>query len=439
MRHADALLLQAVRDAPRRYRMPALPPDPDAARAAGTQAALAFAIEGVRLAQEQGVALSPQVQQLFIAALADLVRASLAPQGGDPAFQALVLRAQDAQVQEHVRLAAQANADARALRAAVDAIAHPGKLRGLPAGARREALQALHAHASTADWRQLRAVAQHLGLDAIHASPALERLERGAALLAHAGVQRYRELCELRGPAAGSDAASAGGRNSARLGADAEQQTLAAFEAIAAFLAERAPAAGYRAIGSLRTPRGFPGAMAKAKAEWDAAIVRADDGGAAIVLLAEVKAAPAAATPDFSRLLRGLERLAHADAAAAYDFASSTGAVRIHGASLRELQPRHHRMPPNVIYCCSAPAEAQPALLAAASQAVLLAEPASIAFAQQLLRGGPVTHDALLPVLQALGSEPRLRSALHQYQTSTDVRAAMLRPDDLLATLRAQR
>lgn len=438
MQHADALLLQAVRAAPRRYRMPPLPPDADAARAAGTQAALAFTIEHVRLAHEQGTVPAADVQHLFVAALADLVRASLAPQGGDPTFQALVLRAQDAQVQEHVRLAAHAHADARALRAAVDAVAHPGKLRGLPEGDRRETLQALHAHASAGDWPQLRAVARHLGLDAIHASPALDRLLRGADLLPLPGVQRYRDLCDLRGPAAGSDAASADGRSSARLGAEAEQRTLAAFERIAAFLGDRAPCAGYRAVASLRTPRGFPGAVPKAKDEWDAAIVRSDGDAAAIVLLAEVKAAPAAATPDFSRLLRGLQRLANADPAATYPFASGSGDVRIHGASLRALQPHRHGMPPNVIYCSFAPVQAQVGLLSAASQAVLLAEPASIAFARQWLRGEAAGEDALRPVLHALASEPRLRSALHQYQTATAVREAMLHPDELLATLRAQ-
>ncbi|RYG20931.1 MAG: DUF2207 domain-containing protein, partial [Burkholderiales bacterium] len=74
---------------------------------------------------------------------------------------------------------------------------------------------------------------------------------------------------------------------------------------IASLMNSRNP--GHRVVRSLRTPRGFPGAVGKAKDEWDAAIVREQGGDADIVLLAEVKAAPAAATPDFTRLARGLD------------------------------------------------------------------------------------------------------------------------------------
>jgi hypothetical protein len=410
--------------------MPPLPSGPDAAWAAGADTALAYAIEGARTGHGH--------RQLFLDALADLIRAALAPQGGDAAFQALVLRAQDPAVEEHVRLAAQSAADARAVRAAADAIAHPGKLRNIPAGAARDALEQLHQLASEGQWTKLRDAAARLSIDTIVSNPGLARLERGAELLAHPGVQRYRELCERRGPLAGSDAAGASGRNSARLGATAEEATLKAFDEIARWLNARETAARYRALGSLRTPRGFPGAVDKAKDEWDAAIVRSDGDSADIVLLAEVKASPAAATPDFSRLVRGLLRLAHASPQEHYVFASSVGDVRVTGASLRRLQPDAQALPPHVIYCCSAAPEVQPPMLSAATKAVLLAEPASVAFAGQLTRGAAPESGALLPVWDALATAPRLRSALHQYQTATIVRDAMLHPDDLLAAVRAQ-
>ncbi|RYY64418.1 MAG: hypothetical protein EOO24_56265, partial [Comamonadaceae bacterium] len=79
-----------MKAAPRRYRMPPLPADAAAARTAAPEAALAFAIESARVGAEPLSA----ARALFLEALAALVRKSLDAAGGDPAFQALVLRAQ---------------------------------------------------------------------------------------------------------------------------------------------------------------------------------------------------------------------------------------------------------------------------------------------------------------------------------------------------------
>jgi hypothetical protein len=340
-----------------------------------------------------------------------------------------VLRTQDPVVDEHVRLAAQATGDARSVRAAINVVAHPGKTRSLPAGPQRDAMESLYRLAQEGAWRELRRALQSAQVD----EAALERLERACALQSHPGVQQYRALCEQRGPLAGSQAATAQGNASARLGLGAEQATLQVFDEIARILDEAAGTTGhYRAVGSLRTPRGFPGAADKAKDEWDASIVHVqDDAGAEILLLAEVKASPAAATPDFSRLLRGLLRLADAEAGVRYAFPTANGALQVAGESLRRLRPVPDGIPPHVIYCCSS-AEARPAMLSAATRAVLLAEPASVAFARH---GDPAVLGALW---DALTTAPRLRSALHQYQTATAVRAAMLHPDDLLAAVRAR-
>ena len=81
----EALLLAALRTAPRRFRMPPLPAGVDAARASGVEDALAFAIESARTAQEAGVLPPAPVKALFNWALAGLVRRALAPAGGDPA------------------------------------------------------------------------------------------------------------------------------------------------------------------------------------------------------------------------------------------------------------------------------------------------------------------------------------------------------------------
>ncbi|WP_235505068.1 hypothetical protein [Variovorax sp. Root318D1] len=418
--------------------------------ASGADVALAFAIAGACLAKERRLPPSAQSQEMFTCALAQLIRQALATDGGDPAFQAIVLQAQETAVHEHVQLRRARAADQRAVRTATNSIAHPGKLRRMPAGAVREALARLHALAAAGSWAALaqaveRALAQGLTeqpelrapLEAMRSSPALTRLQRGDELLRLDAVRRYQALCERRGPLAGSHAAAAKGRTSAREGERAEQAAAAAFGKLAELLnRHREGAAGYRVVRSLRTPRGFPGTANKAKEEWDAALLHGEPGAAAeLILLAEIKASPAAAMSDFPRLLRGLRRLAHASAETAYAFASADGEARFLGASLRQLEPVGHLLPSHVIYCCSATAEPPPQVLSAASKAVLLAEPASLAFALQVARGKSPPHSALAPVWNELQTAPRLRAALHQYETAAKARAAMLHPDDLVAAV----
>ena len=410
----EAILLAAVRGAPRPFRMPPLPADAQAAQAAGPDVALAFAIEQARLGRD--------ARDLFTRSLARLVERALQD---DVSFQAQVLRHTDAQVAEHVRLAALEHGDRRALRAAVDAIAHPGKLRDVAGGGLREALEGLHRLARGNEWGALREAASRLVgqplreqalLREVLDSPSLQRLERGRALAASPVVQRYRALFEQQAPAPGG----------ARAGATAEQATVAAFDAIAALLGE-----AYRAVARLRLPRGFPGDARKAKDEWDAAILRGDE----LVLLAEVKASPAAALSDFPRLHRGLLRLAQADADCV--FPAEGGEVRVSAASLRRLAPHGYSLPGHVIYCCPAESEGSVAVLSAASKAVLLAESACVQFGQRTLRGESPSPQELLPLWDDLKTESRLRSALHQYETATLVREAMLRPRDLLEAVQA--
>jgi hypothetical protein len=451
LRPSDALLLAALRAAPRRYRLPPLPDGIEAASASNPETALAFAIEGARCSRHHRSPPPAGLQDLFTRSLAALIRASLAAEGGDPAFQALVLRARDAEVHEYVRLARQAPVDRRSVRAATDAFAHPGKLRAMAAGPLRDALSRVHELAAAGEWGplagELRQLAARPGAGeqvlaasgALLDDPALARLDRLDELATREAVQGYLALCGQRGPAAGSDAAAAQGRASARTGEAGEQATVQAFRAVAELLEPGGgQPGGIHVVRGLRTPRGFPGDGDKAKEEWDAAIVRSEGGGPAdIVLLAEVKASPAAATPDFPRLHRGLQRLAHASAGRSYVFPCADGDVRVSGESLRRLQPHGRGLPAHVIYCCSAPAEVQPQLLSAASKAVLLAEPASLAFAGLLARGASPPDAMLAPVWEALTTSPALRSALHQDETSRAVREAMLHPADLLAAVAA--
>ncbi|WP_236599912.1 hypothetical protein [Ramlibacter alkalitolerans] len=446
MQAAQDLLLAALREAPRRYRLPPLPADPAAARAAGIEAALAFAIEAARLAAEAGRPAGDGVPGLFTWALGAFLREAMAPQGGDASFQALVLQAHDAAVGEYVRLSGGAAADRRSVRSLVDAIAHPGKTRALAPGAVRDRLATLHALVSADAWTALRDALEDAlpsedadlacALAPLRGHASLQRLVRRESLQGGATVQRYLALCERRGPCAGSRAAAAHGRSAARAGDDAERATIEAFRQLAALLPARA-AGAYRVLRSLRPPPGFPGDRGKAKDEWDAAIASVAAEGAELLLLAEVKAAPAAASSDFSRLHRGLQRLAQADPARDYAFTSADDEVRLHGASLRRLQPPGRELPPHVIYCCTAAAETRPPLLSAASKAVLAAEPASLRYAQQLACGASPQQAQLLPVWDALTQAPRLRATLHQDATARLVRGAMLHPQDLVASLAA--
>jgi hypothetical protein len=448
---AETLLLTALATAPRRFRQPPLPPDARAAAAQGIDTGLAFAMEAARVAVEQNTVAGEEERALFLDSLAALIAVALAPDGGDPTFQSLVLRAQEVEVAEYVRLSAQRPADHRTVRSAANAVGHPGKTRGLAPGPLRTALESLHRAAAAADGGAIRlAAVQALALTDAHdealrstlesllAQPAVERLSRLSRLTATEGVQRYLLLARQNGPAAGSAEAAAQGRAAARVGNQHEESALAVFGRIASLLNLHEGGTALRAVRGLRTPPRFPGEAGKAKDEWDVALVRrvaGDEGALEIALLAEVKAAPAAATPDFARLLRGLERLALADPLQAYAFSSDDGVLMLAGASLRQLAPNGRVLPPHVVYCCGIDAEAQPQVVSPGSKAVLLAEPACIAFAQRLQRGEQPSPDSLTEVWRALLTEPRLRSALYQHDTARAVREAMLHPDDLMAAL----
>ncbi|MEJ8814606.1 hypothetical protein WKW77_26255 [Variovorax ureilyticus] len=447
----QAALHDLLRTVPRRYRSPLLPPDLDAAVAAGTEATLAFAIESARAAGERAAPMPAALGDAFTAALAALIRRAMAPDGGDPVFQAQVLYSRDAQVRDWVQVESTAPVDARAVRAAVDAFAHPGKLRDMPEGARRDALSHLHALASAGEWRALALEAESLGAlsigndAALHTlvrdlakHPALQRRITAEAMTALEAVRHYRALRARRVPAAGSDVALDQGRAAAREGAQAEQAAAEALGQVATFLngLEGGERSTYRVLRSLLTPRVLSGGGDRSKEEWDAALVRSIGGGLCdVVLLAEVKAAPAAVTSDMPRLLRGLARLAQADADASFAFASVDGPVRLRGRSLRALAPLGPSLPAPVIYLCPAPAESRPTLLGAAAKAVLLSEPASLGFACALANGAAPPHASLAPVWEALPHEPRLRATLNQYDTARRAREAMLYTGDLLAAV----
>jgi hypothetical protein len=263
----------------------------------------------------------------------------------------------------------------------------------------------------------------------------LPALERAVDLGAQPAVRRYEALRRQRGPLAGSAAAAAQGRTHAQRGERAEQATVRAFASICAMLNAREQRAALRVVHGLRSPARSVGPGSKQ--EWDAAIVRGAgtrQEPADLLLLAEVKAAPAAAIPDLPRLLRGLRLLASAGTC---EFQAQGGALQVSAASLRSLQPEGDTLPTQVIYCCDADGREAPPLLASASKAVLLGQPASLVFAGRVLRGEAADPRELASLWQALAASPQLRSTLHQYALGEAVCAAMLQPADLQATVAA--
>ncbi|HEX6362951.1 MAG TPA: hypothetical protein VFZ93_08345, partial [Albitalea sp.] len=137
-----SLLDAALRAAPRRYRLRPMPADAESARADGAPTAVAFALEAARVSQARGVPLAPGVEQTFLDGLAELIRSAMR---GDPAYRAMVLRRHDPEVDAYARSVEAAARDGRSVRASVDALAHPGKLRRRGADPAVEPLAALHA------------------------------------------------------------------------------------------------------------------------------------------------------------------------------------------------------------------------------------------------------------------------------------------------------
>ena len=442
----DCPLLAAVRHAPRRHRLPPLPADAEAARACGAEVGVAYAVECLRRSRGDAAAVPPGTEEVFSTSLDALIRAGLSPPRGDGAFLALVLEEVEATVRAYRRLAASSASDWRAVRAAVDAIAHPGKLRGRPPGPLTERLVRLHRLATEGAADDLRCAAESVlvearrtdpplgaALEALHSHAALERLQRMAHLSGSEGVRRYLALLEHGGSFAPCAVHEAHGRAAERRGTLAETQTIEAFARIAALLNRRPGAPErFRAMRGLRTPRELP-LPKQAKGEWDAVLVREAPGAGAaeIVLLAEVKAAPAATSDDLPTLRRGLQSLARAEADAVYTFTSTGDELPVLGASLRRLRPRGLALPEQVVYCCPAAPAARPRLLSPASKARLLAHPASLAHAGRLLRGEDSRPESLSPVWRDLHGSRAMRRVLDQYETARRALEALLHPDDL--------
>ncbi|MEN4918069.1 3-deoxy-D-arabino-heptulosonate 7-phosphate synthase [Achromobacter spanius] len=458
-----SLLDHTLRIVARRYRLQDLPDPTPGMQESDPSTALAIAIEQARASLARGEAPAAAPRRLFIGALACLIRTALREPNGDAVFQAMVLRHRAPRVREHASLCAHAGRDRRAVRTAVDALAHPGKRRSLSPGPIPDALAQLHAAASSASWTVLADQAARLlampdavvdtpirqGLVRLQNDPALARLKRLDELASDPLVQRYQALWDRQGPRPGSAQAAEQGATSRRRGDAVEAMAATTLDTLARVLAkdEGEP---YRVATSLRVPSSMPGDPERAKTEWDVALLRqAGDAGAAhagaaragaaweVRLLVEAKASVDAATTDLPRLVRGLRLLAKADEDTAYAFGSRQGTMLLHGASLSALKTDEAALAATVLYFCDAPAETVPRLLGAASRMQLLSAPASLEFASRLADGQDAQALALEPIWLELVASPRWGAVLNQYPLLRQVRALMVHPDDLRAAIDA--
>ncbi|AMR81284.1 hypothetical protein [Cupriavidus nantongensis] len=456
------LLDATLRAVPRRYRLPELDDARTPAADPNPASTLALVIEQARAALARGETPDAALKDRFTGALARMVLDAMRADGGDPVFQAMVLRHRAAPVREYASLSARADQDRRAIHAAVNAVAHPGKQQRLGPGPQREALARLHTYAGAAAWDDLQEAVQRLletpltpasvsetptarALAQLLEHPALTRLRRLDALASDPLVAQYRALWDRYGPRSGSASAVAQGLSSRQRGDAAEALAAQALEALAQRLNAAAGAsAPYRVVTSMRVPAAIPATHKHAKTEWDVVLLRQSAAaGDAVVgteawdvcLLVEVKASVDAATTDFPRLLRGLRLLAHADKDVVYPFATRQGTMPLRGAALCALPSAAAALSRTVLYCCDAPAEPTPRLLSAASRMQLLSATPTLDFAAALTATPPADARALEPVWHAMLEVPGWRAVLNQYATLRQVRELMVHTDDLLAAV----
>jgi hypothetical protein len=226
----------------------------------------------------------------------------------------------------------------------------------------------------------------------------------------------------------------------------------------------------------MRVPASIPASHERAKAEWDAVLLRrvaaaqgvagdaasavankmanevanevAGDDAAAetsvdvavwdVCLLVEAKASIEAATNDLPQLLRGLSLLAHAEPDAIYSFMTRQGEVLLNGASLHALENDPASLARTVLYCCDAPVEKTPRLLSAASRMQLMSVQSSLEFACAISDGKHPDPECLGSVWHELLASARWKPVLNQYATLVQVRDLMVHPDDLMSAATSQ-
>lgn len=450
---AAPLLARILGEVPRRYRLGELPApfaaesDPHGANQ------LAILIEHARLALAAGQPPDPAIKERFLHCLEALIRDAMQPEGGDPTYQAMVLRNHSGPVQEYVALAVQQAQDSRRVQSLLNAFAHPAKLERLPAGALRDRLAILQGHVGAARWAQAATLLQQqapeaeaggdaavkAGLHRLQHDPALPRLLRLEALQADAEVRRYQSLWERQGPPANSHAAAQEGAAGRLRGNNVESMTKDSLQALADSLNTVAAGQPYRVVTAMYVPAALAAHQEGGKTEWDAVLLRqvSDEPLWDICLLVEAKASPDSVSTDFPRLLRGLKVLSQADPARHYAFKAREGIFDLRGVSLQSLPTEADAVGRCVLYSSDAPAERHPRLLSAAARMQLLSSPECLGFAMALAEGWPADARSLEVLWEQLVGAPQWQALLGQYEVIRRARELMVHVDDLMATARA--
>ncbi|HLT98497.1 MAG TPA: 3-deoxy-D-arabino-heptulosonate 7-phosphate synthase [Burkholderiaceae bacterium] len=462
----EHLLAKILSEVPRRYRLDDLPEvsdgNGDPLHCANQ---LAVVMEHARRALAEGQQPGPQLKQRFLHCLETLLRDAMQPEGGDPTFQALVLRHQSEVVQEYVALAVQQAQDTRRLHALLNAFAHPAKLARMPVSEPRKRLEALQEHAAQARWSQTASLvsellsktedgfwgeldpAVHTGLHRMQQDASLLRLQRLEVLTREPEVQRYQALWERQGPPANSHAAAQNGAEGRLRGNNVETLTKEALQALADFLNARVEGSPYRVVTAMYVPAALAAHQEGGKTEWDAVLLRrvaeadphegaesalTDDAALwEVSLLVEAKASPDSVATDFPRLLRGLKVLAQADEHRNYPFKAREGIFLLRGAQLARLPTEVETLDNMVLYTSDAPADRNPRLLSAAARMQLMSSPEGIAYATAVSGGGTGDAHGLDALWTQLLHAPQWTPILQQYHTISQARALMVHVDDL--------
>lgn len=438
------LLLEQI---PRRFRVPAVPQLAESPTYADV---IADAIEAARVSINEGVAAVDEHGRRFVHAMTHLIKDALG-QPGDPVFQAKMLELQSPTVQEYIELLAQAEQDKRTIRAAINSHAHPEKL--LRSGTPRLAVVMADVHdiVASSSWdhlpkaleramssRDVRAAPEVLkSLSGLPENPALQRLQRAQTLEADPRVQQWQRLRDQAGPRSGSQDAMLQGSTAKQRGRRVENLAAQALQLMAHQLDEAAESpVTHRVVTSLRVPAALLSGVNRAKAEWDAVLLRkASPTSWDISLLVEAKSSADSIATDLPRLKRGIDLLAGADPSISYTFETQQGTVAIRGATLSALPRDQTDLKHLVLYCCEGPAEARPRLLSAAGRMQLLFADESLRYAQAIEQEQPGDTRLLYGLWRQVLHADEWKAVRNQYATLHQACELAVHPDDFLAAM----
>lgn len=448
------LLAQILQTVERPYALAPLP-NPPLNQTFSAQNKLAYCLEQVRLALQAGQTPSAALKQVFITALAQLIRTALAPERGDYGYLAQILKHHSLSVQAYVEKLATAKHDQRIVQRHINAFAHPAKLqtdKTLSSLAQRKfwyaAATAEHwavldlsikkwlIHPSSHNNECLRHALQNL-----IELPELQRLCAVEQLTSTQDVQQYLRYRQQDGPTTGSPEAIAQGKQAQARGAIVEQQAQAILTELAQQLSQTEQD-DYLAISAVHFPAHLIAGSQHAKTEWDVLLLKTAPiiGNQTVwdvCLVVEAKANPDAASTDLRRLLRGLALLNDLPPHSAVNFACDQGTITLSSNSLLDLSSAQRCLQQKILYCCPAsdtePLHRPSSALHAASRTQLLNASAALNYAYAVQQGLEPEPQTLIPVWEELLHSSSWNAVLQQYAHQQQAGELLVTTRDLAA------